>query len=289
MNGAAIASWDDMEDRFMAPENPVVLSVVRGGNKLELDIRRDPRRGEDYSAPFGMEPALPAVVGKVRDTLPAAKAGIRSGDTVLSIDSVKIYSWFQIVDILKSGKPGEKRRIGIAGTGLRETVAVVPYFDQEDHRYVLGIELGSPETRSVRYAALPAFGRSLNKAWDFTTMIFDVLGKLITRKVSTTELSGPIGIIPASGFIALQGISPMLNFMALISINLAVLNLFPLIITDGGLLLFLLLEAIRRRPLTLKTQSAINRFAIAFFILFFFYVSMNDFHKLPEIFKLFGK
>jgi regulator of sigma E protease len=289
MNGAAVASWADMEDRFMTPENPVILSFVRGGEKIERDIRRDPKRGEGYTAPFGMEAALPAVVGKVRDTLPAAKAGIGSGDTVLSIDSVRIYSWFQIIDILKDGKPGEERRIGIARTGMRETLAVLPYFDRAEKRFVLGIELKSPETRTVRFGPFQAVSRSLGKAWDFTTMIFDVLGKLVTRKVSTTELSGPIGIIPASGFIALQGISPMLNFMALISINLAVLNLFPLIITDGGLLLFLLLEAIRRRPLSLKTQSAINRFAIAFFILFFVYVSMNDFHKLPELFKLFGR
>ncbi len=289
MNGTAIASWNDIEDRFMTPENPVILSLVRDGASLRRNIDRNPAKGEEYTAPFGMEPALPPVVGKVRDTLPAAKAGMRPGDTVLSIDSVRIYSWFQISGVLKEGRPGETRMVGIARTGLRETLSIQPFFDRTDSRFVLGIEIKSPEARKVRYGALPAVDRCLRKSWDYTTMIFDVLGKLISRKVSTTELSGPVGIIPASGIIALQGLSPLLNFMALISINLGVLNLFPLIITDGGLLLFLLLEAIRRKPLSLKTQLSINRFAIIFFILFFFYVSMNDFHKLPEIFKLFGK
>jgi regulator of sigma E protease len=88
---------------------------------------------------------------------------------------------------------------------------------------------------------------------------------------------------------ALQGLTQILNFMALISINLAVLNLFPLIITDGGVLLFLLLEAIRRKPLSLKTQMSINRFAIAFFIVFFLYVTFNDIGRMPEMFKMFGK
>lgn len=289
INGASIASWNDMDDQFMTPENSMSLVLMRDGEQLKREIRREPKRGEEYSAPFGMYPALPPVVGRVSDTFPAAKAGIRAGDTILSIDSVTIYSWFQIAAIMNSGEPGERRRIGIARTGTRETLAVLPRLDPSANRYLLGIELKKPPTRMVRFGALPAVGRCLHKAWDFTTMIFDVLGKLISRKVSTTELSGPVGIIPASGIIALQGLSPMLNFMALISINLAVLNLFPLIITDGGLLLFLLLEAIRRRPLALKTQLAINRFAIVFFIAFFFYVSMNDLHRLPEIFKLFGK
>ena len=91
-------------------------------------------------------------------------------------------------------------------------------------------------------------------------MIFEVFGKLISREVSTKELAGPVGIIPASGIIALQGLSPMLNFMGLISINLAVLNLFPLIITDGGVLLFLLLEVVRRRPLSIRTQTGDHPF-----------------------------
>ena len=290
MNGASISSWDDMNDHFMTLANPVSLALMRDGERLKRELWREPKKGEEYSqAPFGMYPALPPVVGRVSDSLPAAKAGIRAGDTVLSIDSVKLYSWYQISDLLQNGKPGKERRIGIARTGMRETLAVLPQFNESASRYLLGIEIKKPETRLVRYGAVPAIGRCLNKAWDFTTMIFDVLGKLISRKVSTAELSGPVGIIPASGIIALQGLSPMLNFMALISINLAVLNLFPLIITDGGLLLFLLLEAVRRRPLALKTQLAINRFAIAFFIAFFIYVSMNDLHRLPEIFKLFGK
>ena len=120
-------------------------------------------------------------------------------------------------------------------------------------------------------------------------MIFDVLGKLIARKVSANQLSGPLGIIPASGFMMLQGLAPILNFMALIGINLAVLNLLPLIITDGGLIFFMIIEAIRRKPLSLKTQLVFNRIAIAFFLALFLFVSFNDVKRLPEYFRLFGK
>jgi regulator of sigma E protease len=141
----------------------------------------------------------------------------------------------------------------------------------------------------VRYAPARAFGLCLEKTRDFTAMIFEVLGKLVSREVSAKELAGPVGIIPASGIIALQGVAPILNFMALISINLAVLNLFPLIITDGGVLLFLLLETVRRRPLSVKTQIAVTRFAIAFFIVLFLYITLNDINRMPQLFKIFGR
>jgi regulator of sigma E protease len=120
-------------------------------------------------------------------------------------------------------------------------------------------------------------------------MIFDVLGKLFSRKVSANQLSGPLGIIPASGFMMLQGLAPILSFMALIGINLAVLNLLPLVITDGGLIFFMIIELIRRKPLSLKTQLIINRIAIAFFLALFLFISFNDVKRMPEYFRLFGK
>jgi regulator of sigma E protease len=87
----------------------------------------------------------------------------------------------------------------------------------------------------------------------------------------------------------LQGLAPILNFMALIGINLAVLNLLPLIITDGGLIFFLIIEAIRRKPLSYKTQLVFNRIAIAFFLALFIFVSFNDVKRLPDYFRMFGK
>jgi regulator of sigma E protease len=117
-------------------------------------------------------------------------------------------------------------------------------------------------------------------------MIFDILGKLASSQVSPKQLAGPIGIIQMSGAVALGGLVALLNFMALIGINLGVINLFPLIITDGGVLLFLFVEAIRRKPLSLKAQEIFNRMAIIFFILLFVYVTFNDVLRIPELLKL---
>jgi regulator of sigma E protease len=290
MNGRPIRSWDDMEKSFLAGSSAYEVLLSRSGTPYRVMLRKSADRNKSYAEPsFGMLPAFPALVGRVHDTLPAASAGLKEGDTVVSIDSVDICSWFQISDVIQKGAAGTARRITVARQGTELTMSIVPRFDPKTKRQVLGIEMGRPAARKVRYAPAQAFGLCLEKTRDFTTMIFEVLGKLVSREVSARELAGPVGIIPASGIIALQGVAPILSFMALISINLAVINLFPLVITDGGVLLFLLLEAIRRRPLSIKTQLAITRFAIAFFIVLFLYITLNDIGRMPLLFRMFGK
>ena len=292
MNSKPVQSWDDMQTLFLTGSSRFDVLLVRNGLQVRHEILKDltTKKNEFYAQPpFGMLPAFPAVVGKVLDTLPAAKAGLKAGDTIVSIDSVGLCSWFQISELVQKGDTGTARQVTVARQQTKLTISIIPRFDPKTKRQVLGIEMGKPEARKVQYAPMPAFNQCLKKTWSFTTMIFEVLGKLVSREVSTKELAGPVGIIPASGIIALQGIAPILSFMALISINLAVLNLFPLIITDGGLLLFLLLEAVRRKPLSIKTQLAITRFAIAFFIVFFLYITLNDINRMPQLFRMFGR
>jgi len=290
MNGRPVSSWDDMENRFLTGSSTYDVLLVRNGASHRFMMRKDPKgNASQAQPPYGMFPTFPAVVGRVHDSLPAAAAGLKAGDTIVSIDNVPLCSWFQISDLMQKGDTGAARLVAVARQQKRLTMSIVPRFDPKTKRQVLGIEMGTPAARKVRYAPATAFGLCLKKTRDFTTMIFEVLGKLVSREVSTKELAGPVGIIPASGIIALQGVAPILSFMALISINLAVLNLFPLVITDGGVLLFLLLEAVRRRPLSIKTQMAVTRFAIAFFIVFFLYVTLNDITRMPQLFKMFGK
>jgi regulator of sigma E protease len=150
----------------------------------------------------------------------------------------------------------------------------------------MGIMAAQPAKIKVRYGPVQSIGKMLGKSWEYTTMIYDVLAKLFSKQVSPKQLAGPIGIVQMTGLVALGGPVEVLNLMALIGINLAVLNLMPLIITDGGLLLFLLIEAVRRKPLPVKYQLLINRVAITFFILLFAYVTYNDMVRLPDLFKI---
>jgi regulator of sigma E protease len=172
------------------------------------------------------------------------------------------------------------------GTGL--TVEATPEYDAQRGRHLLGITAAT-STERVSYGPGPAVAKALATSWDYAMKIFDVIGKLASRRVSPTQLAGPVGIVQMSGQIATIGLVAILNFMAFIGVNLAVLNLLPLIITDGGVLFFLLLEAIRGRPISLKHQLIINRIAIALFVALFLFVTFNDVRRIPQMFRLFGR
>jgi regulator of sigma E protease len=147
----------------------------------------------------------------------------------------------------------------------------------------------NPARRIVRSNGFDAVGKAFARTGEIVDQVFDVLGKLFSRQVSPEQLSGPVGIIQMSGGIAFLGLVHILEFMALIGVNLALLNLLPLVITDGGLLLFLLIEAARRKPLSVRYQSVINQVAIAFFIVLFVYVTWNDIMRFSEVFRMFGR
>jgi len=237
----------------------------------------------------GMLPPLPAVVADVSKDSPAEKAGLKSGDTILNINGTKIHSWFQLSQIIGSYKGEESLKISIARNGSDLEVGIKPEYNEQTKRNLIGIRVDEGKKKIVSYPPVAAMEKGLDRTWEYTTMIFDVIGKMFAREVPASQLSGPLGIIPASGFMVLQGISPILQLMALIGIQLAVLNLLPLVITDGGQLLFLLIEAVRRKPVSIGAQIIANKIAIAFFLLLFLFVTFHDVRRLPEMFRFIGK
>ena len=290
INSKIVTTWEDIEAVFAQQQREYRFVFFRDGEQMSAILALE-RNGAALprNPTGGVLPPLPAVVAEVNQRTPADRAGLRAGDTVISIDGQRIYSWFQLMDIVEDWNQRDPLQFTISRHDTTLTVFMSPEYDSEAGRRIVGIRVSEGESERISYPPAAAFQRGLDKAWEYTTMIFDVIGKLISREVPASQLAGPVGIIPASGFMALQGLSPILNFMALIGINLAVLNLMPLIITDGGLLLFLLLEAIRRKPLSIKTQMNINRVAIAFFLLLFLFVTFNDLRRLPDYFRIFGR
>lgn len=290
INGHPVNDWEAIETAFSQQERKYTVTFVRDGQRKSTVMTM--KRGKDAFPKDilgGLFATLPAVVAEVLPGSAAEKSGFKKGDRVLSIDGKEIYSWYELVEIVGEYTGDSLMSFQLLREGEEVRKTLKPEFDSTAERYLIGVRVGEGEMRTVRYRPSAAVGKAVDKGWEFTTMIFDVLGKLLSRRVSAKNLSGPIGIIPASGFMMLQGVSPTLKFMALIGINLAVLNLLPLIITDGGLIFFMLIEVIRRKPLSLKTQLIINRFAIAFFLALFLYISFHDVQRLPQYFRLFGK
>jgi regulator of sigma E protease len=117
--------------------------------------------------------------------------------------------------------------------------------------------------------------------WGHATLVFRTFGKLITGDVHVKALSGPIGIVQMISGSLQQGVQKFIEFTALLNTNLGVLNLLPLAITDGGLILLLLIEAVRRKPVSPRVQGAISRVGVAFFITLFLFITFQDILRIP--------
>ncbi|MBD3390946.1 MAG: RIP metalloprotease RseP [Chitinivibrionales bacterium] len=292
LNGEPVASWDDIEQQFSTPEPSYEVTVVSRGEKrtVPLSLATARELGVPKSPSGGMLPPLPPRVGAVQKDSPAGRGGVETGDTVTAINDTAIHSWYQLSQIVSAYDSSMGAlRVTVARGDSSRTLEIVPAYNDEAERFLLGITVAQPASRTVRFGPFAAVSRAMGRAWRYTTMIFDILAKLVTKQVSARQLAGPIGIVQMSGAAALAGLTAVLNFMALIGINLAVINLFPLVITDGGVLLFLIIESIRGKPLSVKAQSLINRIAIAFFIALFLFISFNDIQRIPILFRMLGR
>jgi regulator of sigma E protease len=289
INGKSATSWDNIQSALGSQSAIYKVNFVRE-SRIESVMFSPPKiqgGGLPKEPSDGLLPAYPPVVGAVTGASPAQKAGLLQGDTIVSINGRHIYSWPQLSEmIVRYDSLSGGLNLVVKRFGALVNEKIVPEYKKDAKRYLIGIAPQSPRSIKVRYGFSAALDKTLRKTGDYTTMIFDVVAKLVSKQVPVQQLAGPVGIIQMSGIVAMGGISPILDFMALIGINLAVLNVFPLVITDGGLLLFLLIETIRRKPLSIKTQMLVNRLAISFFIALFLFVTYNDIMRAPALLKL---
>ncbi|MFP4163132.1 MAG: RIP metalloprotease RseP [Chitinispirillaceae bacterium] len=289
INGQSVKGWGQIETHLGQQLKKYVLKVKRDDQILKLDMRIKRSGPGIPENPTGglLPPTLPSVVGSLTKNS-VAKEHLQKGDTLLSVDGKAVSCFEQFALEVGDYKPSDSAiSINVKRQSKTFDVNLTPRFDSTRNRYLLGIGPAKPQSKYVSYGPGEAAGHMMDKSREYTTMIFDVLSKLFSGQVSASQLSGPLGIIPASGMMALQGFSNILDFMALIGINLGVLNLLPLVITDGGLIVFLGIEAVRGKPLSLKTQMTVNKVAMIFFLGLFIFVSINDIIRIPDFLRIF--
>ena len=288
INGEKVSTWEQVQTLMAQQLGNYDITVARGGEVLEKHLHIEKSGARMPKDPTGgLIPArFPPVIGRV---MPGGSAHnvLEAGDSIISINGANVFSFDQFAFIMMEYDPQSGPVVVVIKRGGESMdLELTPTFDSARNRYLLGIEPAPEPTKFVSYGPIAALSPTMAKSWEYTTMIFDVLGKLFSGKVSANQLAGPLNIIPISGMMAFQGFSSILNFMALIGINLAVLNLMPLVITDGGLLMFMGIEAIRRKPLSMKTQLLINKISIMLFLALFLFVSYNDILRLPDFLRL---
>ena len=212
------------------------------------------------------------VIDQVIDDSPAYEAGIQAGDEITAVDGKKIDSWNDILTAI-GGKKDEAVEITLIRDGSELSITAAAEYDKESGRAKIGIK---PE---IRHDVIAGFGNGVKNTGKMTVMMYDIIRQLITGDVSVKELSGPVGIVYAVNDTAKAGVIYVVYLSALLSLNLAIMNMLPLPALDGGRLLFLLIRKITGKRVTDEMEGRIHFIGIVLLMLLMVFVTWNDIVK----------
>ncbi len=220
---------------------------------------------------FGL-PQIGPVVDSVAKNSPAQKAGLLSGDKIVAIDGKRTSDMaFVIEKIHESSK--KEISLTVMRNNSEVDIKAVPVYDKKLKAALLGFAL---KTENMKYNPLEAVWAGATKTAYLSYMIVGFLGKLLIGKIALTDVAGPIGIAQFSGQAAMQGLPTFLNLLAFISINLGVFNLLPIPALDGGRIVFILIEWIRKKPIDIETENRFHQWGLIVLLLLVAAVSFND-------------
>jgi len=233
---------------------------------------------------YGVPILLPEIGDVVTDS-PAQKAGLVKGDAIISIDGSEVTQWDEMTQVIHTS-PGKTLHLKVRRNNEVIPLTVTPekkkvqdIFGQDKEVGLIGIKpSGSTFTR--KSGLKESVVSSIRRTWEITVLTIVSVVKLIQRVLPMNTLGGPIMILQMAGEQASQGVLNFLVLMAIININLGVLNLLPIPILDGGHIFFLGIEAIRRKPLEEKIMGIAQRIGLAFIIMLFGFVLYNDFMRI---------
>ena len=267
---------------------PLTLEVLRDGRIETLTVTpvtstaQNPK-GDETGYYLGIE-EIPPVVNEVVPGKPAAAAGFKEGDRVLSIDGALIHTWTQMTALVKDS-PGKTLQVDVLRDGHRVSLSVTPAAESTtvngQPAQVGKIGIAGPDRSLMKSAtALGAIYNGLEATWKWTELTIVGLYKMIVGDISSKNIGGPLTIAKISGEAAAQGPANVIFLIALLSINLGVLNLLPIPILDGGHLLFFLIEGILRKPLGERQRELAQQVGLVLLVGVMIFAFWNDLERI---------
>jgi regulator of sigma E protease len=237
------------------------------------------------------KPVLKSMIGGFVEGYPAQGSGLAAGDEVLAVNGAEVRNWKELTDRI-NGLGGEKVSLAVSRAGERLNVDIAPKI--EEVRDVFGkahrlarIGILPPEEFTVeKYPPVRACAEAGRTLFSFSATTFKAIGYLATGRLSLKAVSGPIGIFSITNKTAKMGMVHILQLTAFLSASLAVFNVLPFPPLDGGMLLFITLEAVRRKRVSPKFQDAVTRAGFVILIALMVVVMVNDIANLEIVGKL---
>jgi regulator of sigma E protease len=289
VNGQDISTRTELFDAVAKSNGqPLTLEIKRGEQIKTLTVTPTKTPGQQASAQepgyyLGVEETPPLVTSVVQGS-PAAKAGLQAGDHVVNIDGQTIHTWSQMTGIVKEN-PNHALQMQVLREGQRVALTVTPSAEKTT---VNGqpVEVGkigiSGPGRSIMRSSSPLLSLydGLGATWGWTELTVVGLYKMIVGDISSKNIGGPLTIANISGEAASQGASSVVFLIAILSINLGVLNLLPIPILDGGHLLFFLIEGILRKPLGERQRELAQQAGLVLLVGVMIFAFWNDLERI---------
>jgi regulator of sigma E protease len=278
IDGKQLPSWEDAQYHILLrPDAKLELQVRGPAGERGVTLRSEATSAERIGS-IGVHPLVR--VGQVLEGLPAEAAGLKTDDAILSIDGQSLRSFSEIPPIV-GGAAGRELVFRILRDGQPLELRITPKDTGAGPR--VGI---APKTVLKKFGPAGALAEAARWTWDMTTQTFDVIGRLVTARISPKTMMGPLGIAQASGDAARGGAASLLFLVAVISLQVGILNLFPLAPLDGGHLAILAVEGVARRDMSPLVKGWIMNAGAAVIFLLIGLVLYSDISKMPFVQRL---
>ena len=278
IDGKRLPSWEDAQYHILLRPDAELKLLMRGpAGEREVGLRSEATSVERIGS-IGVHPLVR--VGQVLEGQPAEAAGLKSDDAILSIDGQVLRSFTEIPPIV-GGALGRELLFKVLRDGQPLELRITPKDSGSGPR--VGI---APKTVVKKFGPAGAVAEAARWTWDMTTQTFDVIGRLVTARISPKTMMGPLGIAQASGDAARGGVASLLFLVAVISLQVGILNLFPLAPLDGGHLAILAVEGVARRDMSPLVKGWIMNAGAAVIFLLIGLVLYSDISKMPFVQRL---
>jgi len=278
IDGYKTKKWDDVREGIaINPDKQIEIVLLRNSDKKSIIATPEHIKDTEFGR-LGISPSGDLIIRQVRKGSPAESIGFQSGDVIIKANNKDIKHLIELGIEIDSLSKKQKIMDIVIDRDSNQVVIKLP-LELDDTDLPKSLD-GLSFTKIIKLNPISAFGAAIPETINTGGKVFQFLKRLIVRDVSTKYVAGPVGIIQITMSVVKTGISGILWFTGFFSVNLGIINLLPIFITDGWVLLMLMIEKIRGQALSLKKQALIQQVGIVFFILLFLLVTYNDIIRL---------
>ncbi|MFA5516965.1 MAG: RIP metalloprotease RseP [Desulfuromonadales bacterium] len=279
INADSVGTWTEANRALIDHAGTgLEFTVRRDGGMMQLALAEEENNLEGLQS-FGLLPKQDPVIGSLAPGMPAQAAGVEVGDRIVAIDSTRIASWYDLRQAIQTSQ-GQSQTFTFLRGDRQFTLDIQPAQAKDNgNDYLIGI---APQQESVfkRFGPIEAIGAGFERSWELIELTLVFLQKMFAGHVSTSNIGGPITVVQIAGQAAQTDLASILTVLAFLSIQLGILNLFPIPILDGGHLFFNFFEWVFRRPLSLRAREIAQQVGLALLLLLMGFAFYNDIMRL---------